>query len=428
MERLLINRRQFIKRVAGTLAGLSSFAIFRPARVTAATPELTMLSWNHFVPAFDEKLKEVAARFAREAGIVVRVDHMPHLQIPAKLASEIHAQAGHDIVWMAEGSPWLYHEHLIDVDDIVVELGEKQGGFYPFAKEGAFVKDSWKAVPWYWFAFPGLYREDLFGQAGLQAPDSWEDLLNAGRILKKQGHPVGIPISQCTDAYNTFWAVLWGFGGKVLEADGKTIALNSPETVTTLEYYKSLYEEAMDPEVLSWDDAGNNRFLISGKGCWIHNPISAYLSAVDKKMDIANKIGIHSTPKGPAGRFVALPIHELGIWRFSKNQELAKTFLQYLIEPENYVELMIAGEGFSQGVFKVYENHPLWMENPKFKILPGEARFAHSQGWPSPPNPYIQRIDNLYILPNMVAKVVNGTPIKTAIAWAEEEIKRVLES
>jgi ABC-type transport system substrate-binding protein len=26
--------------------------------------------------------------------------------------------------------------------------------------------------------------------------------------------------------------------------------------------------------VLSWDDASNNRFLISGKGAWIHNPIS----------------------------------------------------------------------------------------------------------------------------------------------------------
>jgi len=428
MYHLSMNRRQFLKKAAGAAIGLSSVSVFRPARVRATTPELTLLSWNHFVPSFDEKLKEQAARFAKEMGIIVRVDTMPHLQIPAKSAAEIHAQAGHDIIWVPEGSPWLYHEHLTDVDDVVTGLGEKQGGWYPFVKEGAFVLGSWKAVPWFWFAFPGLYREDLFGQAGLPVPQTWEDVLKAGRALKKEGHPVGIPISQCTDAYNTFWSILWGFGGKVLEEDGKTLVLNSRETEAALEYCKSLYEEAMDPEVLSWDDAGNNRFLLSGKGCWVHNPISAYVTAVDKKMPIADKIGIHSTPAGPAGRYVALPVHHLGIWKFSKNQELAKTFLKYLMQPDNYREAIVAGQGFSQGVLRAYESHPIWREHPKFKILPGEAQFAHSQGWPSPPNPYIQRIDNLYILPNMVAKVISGTPIKTAIAWAEGEIRKVLES
>jgi len=426
-----MNRRQFIKKAAATAVGAYGCApllssIFRPSRVSAATPELTMLSWNNFVPAADDKLREQAARFAKEQGVIVRVDTMAHLQIPAKLAAEVHAQAGHDIIWL--GGVWLYHEHLADVGDVIQDLGEKRGGWYPFARESAFVIDAWKAVPWYWLSFPGLYREDLFRQAGLPAPDSWEDVLNAGRALKKEGHPVGIPISQCTDAYNTFWSILWGFGGKVLEADGKTLALNSPETEAALEYYKSLYHEAMDPEVLSWDDAGNNRFLLSGKGCWIHNAISPYVTALDKKMPILDKIGVHSTPAGPAGRHVSLPILNLGIWKFSKNQELAKTFIKYLLEPENYAQWIVAGRGFSHGPLRAYENHPIWMDHPKLKILPGEANFVHATGWPSPPNSYIVRINDLYILPNMAAKVVTGTPIKTAIAWAEGEIRKIMES
>jgi len=428
-----VSRRQFLQRGVGTVLGarcgapLLSF-LFRPSRVRAATPELTMLSWSHFVPAADEKLREQAARFAKEQGVSVRVDTIPTLQLPPKLAAEIHAQAGHDIVYMVETAPWLYHEHLIDVDDIVEEIGKKQGGWYPFVKESDFVLNAWKSVPWFFLTWPGLYREDLFGQAGFPVPNTWEDILNAGRILKKEGHPVGIPISQTNDAYNTFWSILWSFGGKVLEADGKTLALNSPGTEATLEYYNSLYREAMEPEVLSWDDASNNRFLLSGKGSWIHNPISPYVTAVDKKMEIAHKLGIHSAPAGPAGRHAELSVASLGIWKFSKNPELAKTFLRYLLQPENYTEWIIAGQGYSQGPFRAYENHPIWTEHPKFKILPGEARFGHVHGWPAPPNPYIHRINDLFILPNMAAKVVTGTPIKAAIAWAEDQIKKVLES
>jgi hypothetical protein len=39
----------------------------------------------------------------------------------------------------------------------------------------------------------------------------------------------------------------------------------------------------------------------------------------------------------------------------------------------------------------------------------------------------VQIIENNYILPNMVAKTVTGTPIKEAIAWGEVEVRKVLE-
>ena len=89
-------------------------------------------------------------------------------------------------------------------------------------------------------------------------------------MLKPRGHPVGIPISQSDDANSSFWALLWCFGGKVLEADGKTIAMESPEMEATLDFYRTLYTEAMDSEVLSWDNAGNNRCLVAGRCCWMH--------------------------------------------------------------------------------------------------------------------------------------------------------------
>lgn len=110
MYNLPINRRQFIQKAVDTALGLSGSFIFRPTRVHAQTPELTLLSWNNFVPTADEKLKEQAARFAKEQGVLVRVDTIDVAQIAAKLATEAHAGAGHDIVILWEAFPWLYSD------------------------------------------------------------------------------------------------------------------------------------------------------------------------------------------------------------------------------------------------------------------------------------------------------------------------------
>src|SRR2546428_3615950 len=48
----------------------------------------------------------------------------------------------------------------------------------------------------------------------------------------------------------------------------------------------------------SWDDAGNNRCLNAGRCAWIHNPVSPYAVAIDKKLPIADDINHHSTPAG----------------------------------------------------------------------------------------------------------------------------------
>src|SRR5712664_1572943 len=121
-----------------------------------------------------------------------------------------------------------------------------------------------------------------------------------------------------------------------IEADGKTPAINSDKTAQVIEWWKELFRDAMEPEVLSWDDASNNRFILSGKGSWIHNPISAYNMALANKMPIADEMNHHPSPAGPAGTHGAPGIHALGVWKFSRNVEQAKEFIQFLFRKENF--------------------------------------------------------------------------------------------
>src|SRR5207245_11047611 len=106
--------------------------------------------------------------------------------------------------------------------------------------EAAHVKGVWRAVPQYHTVFIAAYREDLFKKAGLKTPDTWEDLYKVGRELKKMGNPVGIPISQNFDSISTGSAVMWCYGAREIDTDGKTVRTNSGQTAERHQRYETL--------------------------------------------------------------------------------------------------------------------------------------------------------------------------------------------
>jgi multiple sugar transport system substrate-binding protein len=418
-----ISRRGFLRiggtALAGVLGGM-------PA--SWAARELGILTAVNYAPTSDAKLDELGKRFGKAAGVNVRINHVQSVQMPAKLSAELMARSGHDIMSLEMHYPWLFQPGLVDVSDIAGELARKHGEWYPLLKEHAQVKGQWLGVPLLYTSFPGSHRIDLFEKVSERAPETWEDLLRAGRKLKKLGHPVGFAISQTTDSVTTIYSILWCFGAKDVAEDGKTITINSKETEAAVEYMRALYTDAMDPAVLSWDNASNNQWLNSGLGSWIHNPISHYVVAKEKKMPVAEQTGFHPSPSGPAGRHTVGVPRSLGIWKFSKNVDLAREFLRWFYEPAQYHEWVMSGDNYNHPVWRDMENHPVWDIDPKYKPLRSVIQYSHLYGWPAPPDERIQLVTNSYIIPNMVAKVVtNAAKPKEAIAWAETEIKRTVE-
>jgi multiple sugar transport system substrate-binding protein len=418
------SRRQFLATTTAGLAGILAAGV-PPAR--GQQREISYLCWNNFAPASDRKLAEIGQRFTRDTGIKIRIDHIAHAQQAAKYASEVQTQAGHDLVEMRMHFPWLYETQLVDVSDLVAELEAKYGKAISSAQETAFVHGVWRAVPQYHAQFLCAYREDLFRKAGLKVPDTWEDLYTVGKELKKMGHPVGIPISQNYDSISTAGPVLWSFGGMEVDRDGKTVRINSPAGEQLVEWYKKMFRDCMEPEVLSWTDASNNESLQQGKAGWIHNPVSAYIVARNRKLPTADVINHHRSLAGPAGRHETDVPRHIGIWKFSKNIEPAKEWIRYLLgRREVYDEYIMSGDAFNLPVYEKLQDHPVLKTDPKFAALKGEGVQFHTYGWPAPPSDKIQRITNEFILPNMLAKAVTGTPTREALAWAEREMKRIL--
>jgi len=420
-----IGRRRFLATTAG--GGLAGILAARVPPARGQQREISYLCWNNFAPAMDKKQNDIAQRFTRDTGIKLRIDYIAHPQQPAKYAAEVQTQAGHDLVEMRMHFPWLYEPQLTDVSDLVAELEKKHGKTLSSGYEAAHVNGVWRAVPMYHGLFVPTYREDLFKRAGLKVPDTWEELYTVGKELKKMGHPVGIPISQNYDSISTAGPVLWSFGGMEVDRDGKTVRINSPATEQLVEWYKKMYRDCMEPEVLSWTDASNNESLQQGKAGWIHNPVSAYIVAKQRKLPTADVINHHRSLGGPGGRHETDVPRSIGIWKFSKHVEPAKEWVRYLLgKREVYDEWIMSADAFNLPIYERLQDHPVLRTDPKYAALGAPGVQYHLYGWPAPPTDRIQLITNSFIVPNMLAKAVTGTPNKEAIAWAETEMKKIM--
>ncbi len=434
-----LTRREFIAAGAGAAAGLYGLSMLRsPAAYGAKAVDMAMLSWNHFVPKSDVNLKAQFAAFGKLKGKSTRLDTIAHLQLPAKKAAEAQARAGHDLWFLDSGDTSLYENMLVTLDDLADELGSEYGGWLDFGKEISIVDGHWKGLPWYFVSFPIVIRTDLFEKIGEKIPpDTWEDVLRAGTKLKKMGHPVGIQLGHSADANAILRGIMWSYGASVVAKDGKTITLNSPQTIEAIEFVKELYAKALDPQVLAWDDASNNRCITSGKCGIILNPISAYKSAERNKLKtksattgnevlVTDVLNHYIPPRGPAGRHMyAYPLG-LGIMNWAKDVGLVKDFIRYHFQKENFDAFIQASDGYNQPMLNAYTHNPIWSSNPKYAFAPKIGKYSHTQGYPGPPTRYTQVVQNLYIIPDMFAAAATGKKsTKEALAWAEKEITEI---
>jgi multiple sugar transport system substrate-binding protein len=276
-------------------------------------------------------------------------------------------------------------------------------------------------------------RTDLLEQIGEKDPDTWEEWLRIGKKGKALRHPFGTALGHSGDANTTLLSILWSYGGSYVAKDGKTVTINSPQTREALDFVKRLYTEAMDPEVLAWDDASNNRCLNAGKCIAIHNPISAYESAKKDKVlvpgtqkEIAEVIDHLNTPRGPVDRKATTGYWCVGIWKFSKNADLAKDFLRFHFQPENQDKWVEAGHGFNMPFLADLANHRVYKSDRQYRHIPEVAKASVPPSWPGPTTAEAPLVWDLYIIPDMFAQHATGRmTADQAMAWAEKEMLEI---
>ena len=442
------SRRTFMKTAGATAVG----ALAAPYVKTAySAGKLKLGLWDHWVPGANEALEQILTRWGEDNGVEVTIDFITSIGNKLLLTAQAESRAGsgHDIYSHAFAMVPLFKHRLVAVDDVVEDILSSQGPIAEISRFSAFLDGAWRGSPspTGTLSYPTVARRDLFLEhAGIDltelfpASDSrdpakidgwdWEAFLQAAAGLHAAGRSFGAPLATTPDGSAWLAHLFASYGAAMVDEQGELV-VNSDAVREVLEYLIRI-AEFMPDSVYAWDDASNNRWLISGEGGAIFNPPSAWAVAKRDNPDVARHIWHFDVPRGPAGRFRAFTSFFWGIWDFSENQSAARDLLRYVAEPEVVTQMLRASQGFDLPMIRSHYNHSqVWAEaEPPAGVLYNYAMLGDERtvfaGYPAPPE-IGARIATQQILPTLAALVTQGgETINDAIGWAENELEGVL--
>ena len=450
MARSRITRRKVMK---GAVAASATVLAAPYVHGAFAAGRLTLGVWDHWVPGANNAFTKLCNEWGEKNKVEVHIDYITSQGEKDKLtaAAEAQARTGHDIMSHRDWNISVHHAVLEPVDDVVGDLIKQYGPISPVSEYLDKIKGSWRGVPMVIGSQvkPCCSRFDLYKQhAGIDLQDifppdeskydkakidtwTWDAYLASAEKLFKAGYPVGLPMGQTSDAIDWVSALFKSYG--VVFIDEKdNIKVNSPETRMAMEYLKKLMA-VIPTEVYAWDDAGNNRWLISGKGSGIMNPPSAWAVAKKDNPKVAENCWTHAMPKGPKGRYVGQLPFSYGIWSFSPNKSAAKDLLRFVSQKDSARQLVAASSGYDLPSFKSFYDFDTWktVEPPKgtvYSYPPRGDELTSMAGAPARQEVGAQMYNQA--LPTvMVAKFTQGNEkLDEVIKWAENELQGYLRA
>jgi multiple sugar transport system substrate-binding protein len=431
-----IDRRRLLQ-----LSGAGAAAAFvgagrAPAYAQGA--QLHYLRWSDFVPASDQLLRDkIAPECEKALGVKLRLEFINANDIQARITSAVQSGSGADIIMVVNNWPQLYADSVADVSDVAEPIGKAGGGFYDISKIVANDGKKWIAVPWSIGGGLLTNRTSWFeevGLAGEKFPQTWDQLRAAGKTLKAKGRPFGQSLGHTFGDPVVFWyPYLWSWGGKEVEADGKTVALNSKETVESVKFAVAMWKDAYDEGGLAWDDSNNNRAFLSGTVSSTHNGASIYLEAKKKPDTYLTEKGaplwkdvFHAKlPKGPAGQFTfPFPFSDM-LMGYSKNQKAGREFLAWMHSKPVFEQWFLSQQGYTLGPTPDWQKHPMWNNDPVTLPFRSIAEIGRAAGYAGMPNRAAAEAVTKYIITDMYAKAVQGMAPEDAVKWAHGELVKV---
>jgi ABC-type glycerol-3-phosphate transport system substrate-binding protein len=449
-----ITRRKFIKDVAVGSAAVAG-AMAAPGVVRKAytqKPKLSVAMWNHWVPGATDVLKAVADEWAKKNKVDLRIDFIgpSSTEMLTVASAEARAGTGHDIIALTTFDGLFFMDKFEPLDDVADYVQGKYGKYDEVSTYISHVDGRWVTVPSPTgsHSYPMVTRKDMWREyAGIDVEDifppdvrkrdpkkvdayNYDAFLEACKKVAKAGHMYGNPLSECSDADDWACPLFLSFGSIPVDEKGN-ITIESDETLEALEYMKEL-AQYMPKEIYGWDDASNNRWIISGKGSAIQNPPSAWAVAKRTRPDVAAQLWHHDTPRGPKGRFRGCLFFTYGLWKWCKDKKMAKEYLKYMLESAQQWKILAAAQGYDMPQLKPMYSHPVWEEigPPKggqYNYIRRGDEHLIVGGWPAHPLIGAQ-IYRKYLIPVMAAKVTTGemTP-KEAMKWCARELEEVIE-
>lgn len=446
-----VTRRTLLK--TGAVAAAAGSLPLPFIRGAYAAGKLNVAFWDHWVPGANDVLTKLCKEWAAKEKVEINIDYVTSQgdKLMLTSAAEAQAKSGHDMITLPG---WYAPAHTPDLensDDIWAELIKRHG---PTTASMTYVGKQdghWIAPPTIpnTLTLPAVGRIDIFkeavgldltqmypGQGGTPNKEltdkwTWDFFLEAAEKCFKAGHPFGLPMGQTGDTMNWIGAIFNAHGAQLVDKDAN-VTVKSDEVKHMLDYFKRL-APFLSSDVYAWDDAGNNKALISGQAALIFNPPSAWAVAVRDAPKVAEQCWHFPSPKGPKGRFDAAQPAFWGIWSFSPNKAAAKSLALYLWETDSVKQLVAGSKGYDIPAFATLRNFDTWATEgpPKGGIwnYPPRGDVIESvSGYPAPARVANQIFAQATTAKMIVQHVQQGKSVNDSLDWAANELEGFMRS
>jgi multiple sugar transport system substrate-binding protein len=353
------------------LAAAASAPVLATPFVVRAQTRVIQFWGTQRAPEQREAYDAIFAAFAQaHPGFTVNTDLITEETMLPRLSAGFAARTGPDLIshMPAPFVVQLNDQDLVEpMDDVVRAVGESDFNAPAMELFRDQQRGRYMAICVVNGTTPGTLwvRKDLLGDAGLQPPRTWDEMLNVARRTTRRGVFGTIYSSGKNSMGDTqFLQTVWQAGGTIVNPD-LSVSFNSPQVIAALEYAKEM-SSFSPPEAPNYQFLDVLNGFVLGRAATAPYTGRVLINVSRENPSIADKITCVPSPYRREGRpafnsdFTALVIPKGG-----QQLEGAKLLAAWMMRRDSQIRFLHATPGHnlpdlkSVGQSEEYASHPL---------------------------------------------------------------------
>lgn len=374
---------------------------------------------------YDQIIQNFNEQYASQ-GISAKVQYVPWSELQQKLTTSLAGGSGPDLFMHgAAAAAGLAAKNQLEPLDDYLAAWEDTSDYIPSYLDAGKVDGKTYVLPIEGANRMFIYRTDIFEEAGVQVPTTWEELKEISRkLLVKEGnrvvrYPTSLPTNGI-DLQQSWTPYLWANGGDLFNEDFTAATLTTQEAKEALEFYKSFFDEGLVP-LEGVTGQGDQHPLGTGEIAFIVDGVFILESIKNYTPDAYDKLAIAPPPAGRGEPTTLVGSAGIFMNAASKHKDEAWELLSFIGNKENAGK--IAEELKYLPVRKSLVEADFVQSDPLFK------RFVELSGVVNGKvNPNIAAWTTVRdILAGHIERALYGqVSVDEALANAEQEINNVL--
>src|SRR5215469_753033 len=316
---------------------------------------------------------------------------------------------------------------ILPIDDVISQWKNngKLDDFLPKTVDILKYNGHYVALPWAIDIRVWYYRKDLFAEANVQPPTTWQEFKAAAQALTKaSGDQYGLVTPGDTLGSHYLYTLTLNNGGGLFTNDRKP-DLESPRNLEAFRFLSDLVQShCVHPASAGYHDEDAVSAFTQGKGAiTLHAPgLGTRLSK------ISDKVGVLKPLIGPHGdQGTIFCVNNIMLYKQGKHPDEAKIFLEWWSEHEK--DLWTKGHVTQLPVRKSFAADPYFQNNAETKFIldnyvpVGKTTAALS----TEIFPKLNEIEGEGVMQTFMQNLLQGKDVNASVKQASDRVKSIME-